>query len=61
MKSLKRIVIFNSMRDYKDYSKMKQEDVEYLIKRRYKDASIYLRRICASDLIENSKKKINEG
>lgn len=49
------------MRDYKDYSKMKQEDVEYLIKRRYKDASIYLRRICASDLIENSKKKINEG
>lgn len=44
------------MKDLKDYSKLKQEDVEYLIKKRYKDASSYLRKICASDLIENSKK-----
>ena len=55
--SLKRLLIFNKMKDQHDYSKMKEEQIEILIKSKYKDASKYLRKVCASDLIKYSNKQ----
>lgn len=60
--SLKRLLIFNQMKDKHDYAKLKKEHIEMLIRSRYKDASRYLRKVCASDLIKYSEKKnSNEG
>ena len=60
--SLKRLLIFNQMKDKYNYSKMKEEHIEMLIRSKYKDASKYLRKACTSDLIKYSQKKnSNEG
>ncbi len=55
--SLKRLLIFNKMKDQHNYSKMKEEQIEILIKSKYKDASKYLRKVCVFDLIKYSKKQ----
>lgn len=55
--SLKRILMFNQMKDRHDYSKMKEHNIDKLLKKEYKDSSKYLRTVCMFDLVNYSKEK----
>ena len=48
------------MKDKYDYSKMQEQDIDKILKDRYKDSSKYLRKVWISDLIKYSKKKNDE-
>ena len=58
--SLKRLLIFNVMKDKHDYTKVGKEHVMTMIRARFNDASTYLRKVCADDLIKYSQKKKDE-
>lgn len=58
--SLKRLLIFNVMKDKHDYTKVSKEHVKIMIKSHFNDTSAYLRKVCADDLIKYSQKKKDE-
>lgn len=58
--SFKRMLVFNELKEKKNYSSMTSLDIEKIIKKNYKNASKYIQRVCANDLIQYSLKKIDD-